>query len=201
MLMHLFERIHFFLERLKSYVGIPLIHEFIGLLGKIMAQLLSILALSTKSMTEGRISEFLYDVTGIETFLKRLFGRTEVEDALSRLDMLTKEEGLIILDDTHIVDNAVQDVNGNVKVTKALNEDLDDKIGVTKELVREVPPCTPHFMGDTLTPYVYYLTAGPTRIRRVNRNGEHLCVQHMMAVIWRLCYTAVAGAWSTRGRG
>ena len=55
-LVHMFERIHFFLQRLKSYVGIPQTNEFIELLGKIMAQLLSILALATKSMTEWRIS-------------------------------------------------------------------------------------------------------------------------------------------------
>ena len=59
MLMHLFERIHFFLQRLDSYTGIPLTDELIELLGKIMAQLLIILALSTKSMTERRISELI----------------------------------------------------------------------------------------------------------------------------------------------
>jgi hypothetical protein len=56
-LIHLFERIHFFLQRLKSYTGMPLTNEPRELLGKIMAQLLLILALSTKAMTEGRISE------------------------------------------------------------------------------------------------------------------------------------------------
>jgi len=56
-LMHLFERIHFFLQRLKGYTQILLTDEFIELLGKVMAQLLSILALSTKAMTDRRISE------------------------------------------------------------------------------------------------------------------------------------------------
>ena len=59
MLMHVFERIHFFLQRLKSYVGMPQTDGFIELLGKIMAQLLSILALSTKAMAEGRLSELM----------------------------------------------------------------------------------------------------------------------------------------------
>ena len=58
-LIHLFERINFFLQRLKSYTGIPLTNESTELLGKIMAQLLSILALSTKAMTDGRISELV----------------------------------------------------------------------------------------------------------------------------------------------
>jgi hypothetical protein len=56
-LIHLFERINFFLQRLKTYTGIPLTNESTELLGKIMAQLLSVLALSTKAMTDKRISE------------------------------------------------------------------------------------------------------------------------------------------------
>ena len=57
MLIHLFERIHFFLQRMNSYIGIPLTNGFTELLGRIMAQLLFILALSTKAMTERRISQ------------------------------------------------------------------------------------------------------------------------------------------------
>ena len=58
-LIHLFERIHFFLQRLKSYTGMPLTNESRELLGKIMAQLLSILALSSKAMADRRISELI----------------------------------------------------------------------------------------------------------------------------------------------
>ncbi|KAI0249042.1 hypothetical protein BJV78DRAFT_728446 [Lactifluus subvellereus] len=82
MLVRLFERMQYFLERLNIYTGIPLTTKMTELLGKIMGQLLSILALSTKEMTQRRIKKFL----------NRLIGRTEVEDALQRLDMLTKEE-------------------------------------------------------------------------------------------------------------
>jgi len=57
-LIRLFERLHFFLKRLSSYTGVSLTNELTGLLGKIMAQLLSILALSTKAMKDGRMSGF-----------------------------------------------------------------------------------------------------------------------------------------------
>jgi hypothetical protein len=65
-----------------------------------MAQLLSILARSTKAMTAGRISMFFDSLcpclaeNGSEKAMKRLAGKTDVEDALSRLDMLTREENL-----------------------------------------------------------------------------------------------------------
>jgi hypothetical protein len=57
-LIELFERIHCFLHRLESYIRTLLSNEFVELLGKIMAQSLSILALSTKAMTDRRISMF-----------------------------------------------------------------------------------------------------------------------------------------------
>ncbi len=69
------------------------------MIGKIMGEVLSILALSTKEMQERRISEVYFtEVLDIfsdfetEKFVKRLGGRTDVEDALQRLDKLTQEE-------------------------------------------------------------------------------------------------------------
>ena len=56
-LVRLFERIHFFLQRLNQYTTVPLTPGMTSLLGKIMAQVLSVLALSTKAMKERRISE------------------------------------------------------------------------------------------------------------------------------------------------
>jgi len=53
----LFERVQFFLLRLRSYTGLPLTVGMTELLGKVMAQTLLILALSTKAMKAGRISE------------------------------------------------------------------------------------------------------------------------------------------------
>jgi hypothetical protein len=117
----LFERIQLFLQRLKSYIGIPLTEDFTELLGKIMAQILSILALSTKTMTERRTSEsvhylcsFLADYDS-EKFLKRLIGRTDVEDALLRLDSLTKEESLMAVAKNLEI---TQRVDQNVMVVK-----------------------------------------------------------------------------------
>jgi hypothetical protein len=63
-------------------------------------------------------------------------GKTDVEDALSRLDMLTKEESLMMvmrnLEVTHHVDGLVHDVDANVKATKVIAEDIDDNVKATK---------------------------------------------------------------------
>jgi len=109
----------------------PLANEWTELLGKIMAQILSILALSTKAMTEKRISELVdpgsmllltdYDS---EKFFKKLGGRRDVDDAFSRLDALTRDETLIGV--AEILDVAF-DVNGNVKGLKVLTEDIKER--------------------------------------------------------------------------
>ena len=118
------------------------------LLGKIMAQILLILALSTKTMTERRTSEsvhgswlFLTDCDP-EKFLKRLMGRSDVEDAVLRLDSLTKEESLMAvaqnLEATQRNLEVTHDVDGNVKDIKALAEDIDDKVQGVDQNVKAV---------------------------------------------------------------
>jgi hypothetical protein len=62
--------------------------EMTELLGKIMAQVLIILALSTVTMKEGQKSgstDLIYSSFadfGEETILKKLMGRTDIQDAL-----------------------------------------------------------------------------------------------------------------------
>jgi hypothetical protein len=132
MLIRLFERIHLFLHRLDRYTGMPLTDDLTELLAKIMAQLLSILALLTKAMTDRRLSELSSSLCGsffadcnTEKILKRLAGRTEIEDAVLRLDMLTEQEILMVvarnLEVAHRVD-------GNVEATKVLTQDILDTI-------------------------------------------------------------------------
>ena len=155
-LIHLFERIHLFIQRLNRYTGMPLTGDMSELLGKIMAQVLSILALSTKEMMDRRISELNCSLCrssvancDTEKILKKLAGRTDVEDAVLRLDSLTKEESLMVvvrnLEVTHRVDGNVEatkilteDIDGNTKATKALTEDVGDNVNATKALTEDI---------------------------------------------------------------
>ena len=78
-----------------------------------------------------------------EKFFKKLTRKKEVEDAISRLDALTKEESVMTvarnLEATHRVDRNVEmtrvvteDIDGNAKVTGALTEDIDNNVKVTE---------------------------------------------------------------------
>ena len=65
---------------------------------KIMLELLSVLALASKQIKQGRFSEcaitFIPSFTHctIEKFTKKLLGESEIETVLQRLDRLTQEE-------------------------------------------------------------------------------------------------------------
>jgi hypothetical protein len=150
-LANLFERVHFFLQRLKCYADIPLAIEMTELLGKVMAQVLHILACSTKTMKEGRISESipLHMLSslkyGAEMFLRKLLGRADVEDALQRLDTLTNAEGLMTaarnLQVTHHVDDnvaAIKEVIRDVHSTSNESKDLTHQVGVSMNALEDV---------------------------------------------------------------
>jgi hypothetical protein len=130
-LINLFEHTQLFLQRLHHYIATSLTPDMTELLAKILAQVLSVLALSTKEMKERRISvlihsrySFLAD-NSVERFMKRLVGRTEVEDGLQRLDMLTREENLMTAACTlGVAGNIRQDVNVIKDDAREIKDDL-----------------------------------------------------------------------------
>jgi phenylalanyl-tRNA synthetase alpha subunit len=63
-----------------------------------------------------------------EKYLKKLMGRTEIEDALKRLDKLTQEESQMaaaqILKVTHTVDSRVQQTANDVDQLKRWSSNI-----------------------------------------------------------------------------
>ncbi|KAH8978237.1 hypothetical protein EDB92DRAFT_2119397 [Lactarius akahatsu] len=114
-LVDLFERIENFFKRLESYTEVPPTNAMTDIIVKIMVEVLNIFAIATKEMKQSRAKKFL----------KRLVGRKDIGDALTRLDKLTQEEARMaaaqILSLTHAVDNKVTVVGIKLK-------DVDDKM-------------------------------------------------------------------------
>jgi len=87
---------------------------------KIMVEVLHILAIATTEIRPGRRSELIssnlsslaYLYTG--KYLKKLLGKSDVEDALKKLDTLTREEAKMaiaeILKVTHMMDDKIRTV-------------------------------------------------------------------------------------------
>ena len=103
-LLDLFECLGNFLKRLEVYTTIPPTQMMTDHIIKIMVELLSVLALVTKQIKQGRFSKRAVTVRYLlhyaqcvtEKFVKRLLGerKDKIQSALERLDRLTKDEGL-----------------------------------------------------------------------------------------------------------
>jgi hypothetical protein len=117
--MDLFECLGSFLKRLEIYTAIPPTPMMTNIIVKIMVELLSVLALATKQINQGRFSEcpvtYMLPVAecAIEKFTKKLLGESEVEAVLMRLDRLTQEEARMTVAQTLGV---VHGLVGNVRL-------------------------------------------------------------------------------------
>ncbi|KAH9991063.1 hypothetical protein BJV77DRAFT_1009765 [Russula vinacea] len=92
---------------------------------KIMIEILSILAIATKQIKQGRSKKFL----------KKLLGKNDIEDALKKLDTLTLEEARMAIAETLNVTNRVDD-----KVDKMDNkvDKVDDTVHMVDDTVNRV---------------------------------------------------------------
>ena len=84
---------------------------------KILVEILSVLALATKQIKQGRFSKwpiadrFLITQNSTEKFAKKLLGENEIEAVLQRLERLTREEARITVAQTlEVVHGLVRNV-------------------------------------------------------------------------------------------
>jgi hypothetical protein len=99
-LVDLFECVSNFLGRLRIHSEIPPTPAMSDMLVKIMMEVLSVLALATKQIRQGRLSTLLFGHISTslmaklcaEKFAKKLLGEGETEAVLQRLDRLTHDE-------------------------------------------------------------------------------------------------------------
>jgi hypothetical protein len=100
-LLDLFECVANFLNRLHIYTErIPFPPTMSDIVVNILAKILAVLALATKQINQGRLSEFNLPTAckpslaerATEKFTKKLLGENDVEAILQRLDRLTQEE-------------------------------------------------------------------------------------------------------------
>jgi hypothetical protein len=68
-------------------------------------------------------------------FLKRIMGKTDVENAFQILDTLTKEENLMTAARTF---EATHDIKTDVKATHELTQHVDNKVTVIEEVLQQV---------------------------------------------------------------
>ncbi|KAN0124653.1 hypothetical protein V8E53_015721 [Lactarius tabidus] len=103
-LIDIFECIENFFKRLETYTEVPPTAAMTDIIVKIMVEVLNVFAISTKEIRQGRT----------KMYMKKLLGKTDIQDALKKLDKLTQEEVRMataqLLKITHAVDDKVKDV-------------------------------------------------------------------------------------------
>ncbi|KAH9166452.1 hypothetical protein EDB89DRAFT_218459 [Lactarius sanguifluus] len=128
-LVDLFECLANFLKRLRIYTDVPLTPSMTDIIGKIMVELLSVFALATKQIKQGRFKKFA----------KKLLGESEIEAVLWRLDRLTQEEGRMTVAQTLEV---VHGLMNNVKVVmndgKASMEGIRNALDTMQQMASDV---------------------------------------------------------------
>ncbi|KAF8487191.1 hypothetical protein DFH94DRAFT_841560 [Russula ochroleuca] len=131
-LIDVFERMENFFQRLEIYTEVPPTPEMIDIIVKIMIEVLSILGIATKEMKQGRTKKYL----------KKLIGRTDIEDALKKLDKLTTEEARMAtaqtLKATHTVDDRVRGVDNRVAGVEDKVAGVDDRVAGVDDRVAGV---------------------------------------------------------------
>jgi hypothetical protein len=137
-LVNSFERVENFFRRLQVYMNVPPTTEMMEMIIQIMVEVLSILGIAMKEIKQSRMSEqFTSTMSPLterrsEKYGKKLIGRTDLEDALKRLDNLTQEEvrmaAVEILRATHIIDERVRGVSKQVLAVDDRVASVDDKV-------------------------------------------------------------------------
>ncbi|KAH9026618.1 hypothetical protein EDB85DRAFT_1828510, partial [Lactarius pseudohatsudake] len=188
-LAELFERIGFFFNRLETYTEVTPTAAMTNIITKIMVEVLAIFGIATKELRRGSTKKFL----------KRLTGRTDLEDAIKKLDRLTQEEARMALAEvlkiTHIVHSDVKVVDGKV-------ESIDDKV---EDMGRKVEDMSGKVddMGDkcssspdpavTLCSHLHLLTGNQLRqllrawLSPVDPSTNHIIAQkaqHKGTTVW-----------------
>ena len=114
----------YFFKRLEKYIDVRPSAAMTDIIVQIMVEVLSILGVVTKEIGRGNLSMSFYaDISAnvdhhAERFFMKLVGMKDVEDALRRLDKLTREEvpmaAVEALKIMRSVDNTVQGVDHKV---------------------------------------------------------------------------------------
>jgi methyl-accepting chemotaxis protein len=147
-LFEVFERIEAFFERLEIYPKAAFNQEMVEAITKIMVEVLNVLGIATKEIRQGRTSKLLlYKLLPLierlsEKYLKKLIGRTDIEDALKRLDRLTQEEARMaaaqVLKVANTVDDRVQGIADTMLGVDHRVAGIDDRVADVGDRLKDV---------------------------------------------------------------
>ena len=152
-LIDLFERIEYYFRQLEEHAEVPMTETTTDVMVKIMSELLGIFAIATRQIGRmswsGLIPNTMLPIADrdSEFIPRKLIGRRDIDEGLSRLDGLTPEALMAtaqVLKVVHnvkggveIVDGQVKGVSDQVKVVGDQVIGVDDKVKIVGDLAIE----------------------------------------------------------------
>lgn len=138
-LVKLFERIENVFRRLDNYIELEQTPGMTDAIVKVLAEVLCILAVATKEIKENRASKLITSDIPVflaycssESFVKRLAGRSDIEDALQRLETVIVEEVRMAateaLKGLHDVKKSFKNVEGMLQGFGDMLQDVDERV-------------------------------------------------------------------------
>ncbi|KAN0139315.1 hypothetical protein V8E53_002816 [Lactarius tabidus] len=168
-LAELFERIGFFFTRLETYTELTPTPAMTDISTKIMVEVLTVFGIATKELRRGSAKKFL----------KRLAGKTDLEDAVTRLDRLTQEEARMALAEvlriTHGVRDKVQCVDERVQVV--INDGKEGRVTAeeTKIIIQQTANTIDEIKWNQLKQLLrtWLSPADPSTNHNIARKAQH----------------------------
>ncbi|KAF8490155.1 hypothetical protein F5888DRAFT_1638229 [Russula emetica] len=118
----IFERIENVFGRLENYIEYPRTAGMINAIVKVMVEVLCILAIATKEINENRA----------KTYLRKLVGKTDIEDALLRLENAILEETRMAaaeaLKGIHVIQDRMRGVEGMLEGVGDMLQGFDERM-------------------------------------------------------------------------
>ena len=118
-----------FLKRLEIYTKIPPTSILSEVIVTILVELLSVLALASKQIKQGRFSKCALTYTlfvaqcAVEKFTKKILGESEIDTVLQRLDRLTQDEARITVAQTlGVIYGLVESIKVVMEGTQGLHD-------------------------------------------------------------------------------
>ncbi|KAI0277802.1 hypothetical protein BGY98DRAFT_934155 [Russula aff. rugulosa BPL654] len=192
-LIDIFERMENFFRRLEIYTEVSPTPEMIDIIVKILVEVLSILAIATKDIKQGRTKK------RPGKYLKKLVGRTDMEDALKRLEKLTNEEVRMataqVLKVTHNVNDRVRGVEDKVIDVDNRVAGVDDRVARVDDKVAVVIDGSSIFTGNQLRQdFLRWLSPPDPSINHNIACGAH----HKRTAEW-FCQGSIFTEWKSNG--
>ncbi|KAH9964684.1 hypothetical protein BGW80DRAFT_1447977 [Lactifluus volemus] len=129
LLVDLFECVGNFLQRLRIYTRVPFNSAMTDIIVKILVEVLSVLALATKQIKQGRLKKFA----------KKLLGERDIEAVLRRMDRLTLDETRMTVAQTYeLVHGLVDDMKVVMDDGKASTDRMQQALVTTHETTIEM---------------------------------------------------------------